>query len=272
MRTTLICHHGDHLNRLALARWLASFSDLAGIVIVKENRGRERKRVQRELKRVGFLRFMDVLAYRIYHKFFVSEADRDYERRLLEDVSNVYPALRPDLPTLVTASPNSREAKAFLEQLRPDLMIARCKVILKPEVFEIPVLGTYVMHPGICPEYRNAHGCFWALAQGDLENVGMTLLKVDKGIDTGPVYGVFSYPYDERSESHIVIQHRTVFDNLDRIRDKFLEIEKGAARPIDTTGRKSGVWGQPQLTRYLAWKSAARKRAKNYETDITALS
>jgi methionyl-tRNA formyltransferase len=127
------------------------------------------------------------------------------------------------------------------------------------------------MHPGVCPEYRNAHGCFWALAQGDLQNVGMTLLKVDKGIDTGPVYGYFSYPYDECDESHIVIQHRTVFENLNSLRDKLLEIEKGSAIPVDTAGRKSGAWGQPWLSRYWAWKNAARQRAKDNEADIAAL-
>jgi len=36
------------------------------------------------------------------------------------------------------------------------------------------------MHPGICPEYRNSHGCFWALANDDPERVGVTLLQIDK--------------------------------------------------------------------------------------------
>ena len=51
------------------------------------------------------------------------------------------------------------------------------------------------MHPGICPEYRNAHGCFWALANRDLNKVGMTLLRIDKGVDTGPTFGYYTYPY-----------------------------------------------------------------------------
>jgi methionyl-tRNA formyltransferase len=167
---------------------------------------------------------------------------------------------------------NSEDTKEFLARLKPDLMIARCKVILKQSIFEIARLGTYVMHPGICPKYRNAHGCFWALAEGDLQNVGMTLLKVDKGVDTGPVFGFFSYPYNELTESHIVIQHRVVFENLDRIRDKFMQIENGTAATIDTRGHSSGTWGQPWLSRYLSWKNAAKTRAKKYEPDIAALS
>ncbi len=58
----------------------------------------------------------------------------------------------------------------FIERLRPDIAIARCKVILKRAIFEVPRAGTFVLHPGICPEYRNAHGCFWALARRDLRS------------------------------------------------------------------------------------------------------
>ncbi len=262
MKTVLICHHDDDLNSIALPRWLASFSTLAGIVSIAEQSEQKKIRIKRELKRVGLLRFLDILAYRLYHRLFVQARDAAYAEQLLKRLDSTYPELVGDIPVLTTTSPNSAEIHAFLERLQPDLVIARCKVILKPEVFNIPPLGTYVMHPGICPEYRNAHGCFWALAQGELDKVGMTLLKIDAGIDTGPVYGYFSYPYDEVAESHITIQHRAVFDNLDRMKEAFLAIEQGRAEIIDTSGRASGNWGQPWLSRYIGWKLAARRRAK----------
>ena len=263
MKTALICHDDDHLSRQALPRWMASFSEIVGIVSIAERREQKKNRIKRELRRVGPLRFLDVLAYRVYHRLFVAARDAAYESRLIRHISSNYPSLPSDLPVLTTPSPNSRETREFLETLRPDLVIARCKVILKREIFSIPRLGTYVMHPGICPEYRNAHGCFWALSRRDLGKVGMTLLKIDEGIDTGPVFAFFSYPYDEVAESHIVIQHRTVFENLDRIRDTLAEIEKGTATPIDTRGRPSGNWGQPWLSKYLSWKRAARRRGQH---------
>ncbi len=241
---------------------MASFSDVAGIVSIEERPQQKRNRIKHELKRVGYLRFLDVLAYRLYHRLVLQASDCAYETRLLGQINAEYPELPARLAVLATPSPNSRETREFLESLQPDLIIARCKVILKPEIFSIPRLGVFVMHPGICPEYRNAHGCFWALSRGDLEKVGMTLLKVDKGIDTGPVIGYFSYPYDEVADSHITIQHRTVFDNLDLIRDKFLEIKAGTAVAIDTRGRESGNWGQPWLSKYVRWKMAARRRAR----------
>ena len=260
MKTVLICHEDDVLNREALPLWLASFSDLAGIVSIRETREQKRNRVRREIKRVGKARFLDVIAYRVFHRLFVLARDRADELAIQERLFKKHPPLSTSLPVLQTASPNSLETREFLARLAPDVIIARWNVILKPEIFGAARTGTFVMHPGICPEYRNAHGCFWALAQGELDKVGMTLLKVDRGIDTGPVFGYYTYPYNENTESHILIQHRTVFDNLDAIRDKLVEIHEGRAVPIDTRGRASSNWGQPWLSRYLRWKRQAARR------------
>ena len=260
MRTFLICHEDEALNRIALPRWLASFSTLAGMIVLRETRQQKQRRIKREMKRVGFLRFLDVLAFRLYYAMFLAATDRQWEQSQLAELCRRYPEIPDSTPILVSASPNTPEAREFLRSVKPDLMIARCKFILKEDIFTVPASGTFVMHPGICPEYRNAHGCFWALANDDLERVGMTLLRIDRGVDTGPVFGHYRCGYDERSESHIVIQHRTVFDNLDTLQKQLIDIYEGRAVPVDVTGRKSGAWGQPWLTKYFHWKQAAKKR------------
>jgi hypothetical protein len=45
-RSVLICHHDEPLNRLGLARWLASFTDLVAVVVVREQQARLLKRIQ----------------------------------------------------------------------------------------------------------------------------------------------------------------------------------------------------------------------------------
>lgn len=259
MKTLLICHEGAHLDRYGMSRWLASFSELVGIVVLQETKKRARKRIRREIERVGILRFTDVVAFRLYYKFFLSKKDALWERTKLAELYQHYADLPEDLPILRTHSPNSKAAECFIKDLKPDIMIARCKTLLKKDIYSIPPKGTLVMHPGICPAYRNAHGCFWALANNDVAHVGMTLLKIDDGVDTGPIYGYYTYPFDETHESHIIIQHRVVYDNLEELGKKMLEIYNGQAIPLDVTGHASAVWGQPWLTRYLAWKLNARK-------------
>jgi methionyl-tRNA formyltransferase len=118
------------------------------------------------------------------------------------------------------------------------------------------------MHPGVCPEYRNAHGCFWALARGDFDRIGMTLLKIDDGVDTGPIFGYYSYDYDSRNESHVRIQSRVLLENLDRVAAKLTEIHEDRAKPIDTAGRESQTWGHPRMTKYIAWKMRAKRTGR----------
>jgi len=249
VRTLLICHEDANLDREGLVRWLGSFSTFAGTVVIREPGGRLRKRIAREIKRVGFLRFLDVLAFRVYYRLLRAAGDRAWEAGELARLRSRF-ADRPDAPELVVASPNAGEVEAFIRQRQPDLVIARCKTLLNERIFSIPRLGTYVMHPGVCPEYRNAHGCFWAMATGDYANVGMTMLRIDRGVDTGPVFGYFRVEADGR-ESHVVTQHRVVLEHLDAIRNRLLEIEAGTASPIDTAGRESATWGQPWLTALL---------------------
>jgi folate-dependent phosphoribosylglycinamide formyltransferase PurN len=256
-RTVLICHHDEPLNRFGLSRWLASFTDLAAVIVVCEPKAVLWARIRREARRAGLLGLLDVLAFRLYYRLALARVDNARLSSKLQELFQRYNQIPASTQILQTSSPNSPECVKLLQQVKPDIILARCKNILRKQVFQLASNGTFVMHPGICPEYRNAHGCFWALARRDLNNVGMTLLRVDAGVDTGPVYGYYRCDYDETRDSHAVIQERVVFDNLAGLQAKFLEILNGSAQIIDTAGRNSRAWGQPRLTSYWRWKRAA---------------
>jgi methionyl-tRNA formyltransferase len=242
---------------------MASFSDLVGIVELVETHGRALQRVKAQVRRAGLWRFLDVLAFRAYYRVTHAAADRRFENTLVADVQRRFGPVPANVRVLRASSVNAPETIEFLQDCRPDFVVARCKTLLKPAVFQVPAQGTYVLHPGICPEYRNAHGCFWALASRDLAHVGLTLLRIDEGVDTGPVYGYFTYPFDERTETHVQIQQRVLTDNLDAVRDRLLDAVSGRAAPIDTSRRASKTWGQPWLTAFARWKWAARRQAED---------
>jgi Formyl transferase len=242
-----------------MPRWLASFSDLAGILMIDEPRGHRFGKLRKSIARDGLWRTIDLLAFRAYQRCFLASQDQQFERLVRDEAQQKY-APPPAIPMLTVASPNSPQAEEFLWSLQPDVVLACCKHLLKPRIFEIPAHGTFVMHPGICPEYRNAHGCFWALVNGDMERVGMTLLRIDRGIDTGPVFGHFRAPYHETEDTPLMIQRRMTYNNLDEVGQTLQRVVAGIAVPISTLGRKSAVWGQPTLTAYWKWKQLARKR------------
>ena len=266
-RVALLCHEQDRIDAEGLAAWAAASFDLVGVVALRDRPGKLLRNARREIRRVGPLRFLDVLAFRLLYRLRLARSDAAWIARELEHLRRRYPARLEAVPRLVATNPNTEEVRGFLQRLRPDLLIARCKFILKQEIFTIPGAGTFVLHPGICPEYRNAHGCFWALVNRDLDRVGMTLLRVDAGVDTGPIYLQATYPFNEVEESHRVIQYRVVLDNLEAIAATLRSVWNGHAPPIRTEGRRSATWGQPWLTAYLRWKAAARRRQVNAPGD-----
>ncbi len=70
MKTLLIYHEGARLEEEVMLRWLASFLDLVGLIVLQESKDRKWKRLRREIKRVGFLRFADVVAFRVFYRLF----------------------------------------------------------------------------------------------------------------------------------------------------------------------------------------------------------
>jgi methionyl-tRNA formyltransferase len=257
---------------VGLASWLASTMNLIGLVIIRDGSARRWRVARRQIRRDGWLAFADVLAFRLYSALVLSRHDDDWKERTLMRLQARFPVDLSLVPRVVVSDPNAPEAVAFVRELGPDLMLARCKFLLKPEMFTVPAQGTFVLHPGICPEYRNAHGCFWALVNRDHQRVGMTLLRVDSGVDTGPVYLQSACEIDEVRESHTVIQYRVVLENLDAIGRILQALGKGQdVTPIETRGRKSAIWGQPRLTDYLRWKWEAR-RSRRHAARIPSLS
>lgn len=257
----LICHEHDRLDTEGLASWLASTMQLTGVILIRGRRGRLWRAARREIRRVGALGFLDVIAFRSYARLRLARRDAAWTTQAVRRLRERYPADLDAVPRLIVSSPNDDGARAFLARLAPDVAIARCKVILAREVFERPRIGTFVLHPGICPEYRNAHGCFWAMVHRDLDRVGMTLLRVDAGIDTGPILMHGRCEIDEVHESHVVIQHRAVIAHLDAIGHILRALCRGDHVPaVSVEGRTSATWGQPRLTDYFRWKRAARRR------------
>jgi hypothetical protein len=260
MRTALICQP-DRAGVEILPAWLASFSELTAIVVISEPRSAVLRRLRTEARR-SHLRLLDVLAFRAYYRVRFARGDA---RVIMAREDSLAERLGPPpagIPVLRTSNVNSLPVREFLKRAQPDVTLARCKTLLAPSIFEVPKHGTFVVHPGVCPEYRNAHGCFWALARRDLDHVGSTLLRIDAGVDTGPVIGHYTAAYDDVRDTHVVIQHAMVLGNLDRIAADLRAYVDGTREPVDVTGRQSRVWGQPRLSDWRRWKVAARRRVR----------
>jgi methionyl-tRNA formyltransferase len=90
----------------------------------------------------------------------------------------------------VVADINGPEGEALVRDFAPDLILsARFSLIFKPNIFDIPRLGTYNVHPGALPRYAGLFAPMRCMLDGG-GRIGCTLHRVDSGIDTGPVVGI----------------------------------------------------------------------------------
>ncbi|MCS6909243.1 MAG: methionyl-tRNA formyltransferase [Anaerolineales bacterium] len=79
------------------------------------------------------------------------------------------------------------EALAQLKAWQPDLIVvAAFGQILKPAVLDLPPFGCLNVHASLLPRWRGAAPVAAAIAAGDSET-GVTLMRMDTGLDTGPL-------------------------------------------------------------------------------------
>src|SRR3984893_9094984 len=87
----------------------------------------------------------------------------------------------------VFSSLNSQYAIDQIKVLNPACIVVAGTRILSREFLQnlrCPIIN---IHAGITPLYRGVHGAYWAIAEKRSELCGVTIHRVDAGIDTGQV-------------------------------------------------------------------------------------
>lgn len=107
--------------------------------------------------------------------------------------------------------PKTLRTPEVLEALRaaaPDLIVvAAYGRILPAEVLALPRFGCVNVHGSILPKYRGAAPVQWAVIRGEAQT-GVTLMRMDEGLDTGPILAIRTLPIGERDTA------ATVYDRL----------------------------------------------------------
>lgn len=98
------------------------------------------------------------------------------------------------LPTIQPRRLREPEAMARLQAWQPDLIVvAAFGQILKPAVLELPPHGCVNVHASLLPRWRGAAPIHAALLAGD-EQSGVTIMRMDAGVDTGAMLSQRSLP------------------------------------------------------------------------------
>ena len=105
-------------------------------------------------------------------------------------------------------APIRPQGQEFIEQiteLRPDLsVVVAYGHILKPEILDLPSLGSVNVHASLLPQLRGAAPVNWAIIRGH-EQTGVTVMRMVEAMDAGPIIHQLSEPIsDEDSASELM--------------------------------------------------------------------
>ena len=92
---------------------------------------------------------------------------------------------RWDAPLLESSDVSKERLKDLASEVDVGVSLG-CRRILRKEELSAPRYGTFNLHPSALPKYRGMHPDLYAIMDGQT-SVGITLHRMDTGIDTGPI-------------------------------------------------------------------------------------
>jgi methionyl-tRNA formyltransferase len=96
-------------------------------------------------------------------------------------------ALELNIPTIQPEKLKQEDAMDQLRAWSPDvIVVAAYGQILKKDVLDLPQFGCINVHASLLPRWRGAAPINTAILHGD-EKTGVTIMKMDAGLDTGPM-------------------------------------------------------------------------------------
>lgn len=103
--------------------------------------------------------------------------------------------------------PSTNEELAdILQKTQAELVITLAYGrLIKTSELQIPKHGWLNVHFSLLPRWRGAAPVQRAIAAGD-EQSGVTVFKLEQGLDTGPIYSTLIYPLNDRSRSDEVLK------------------------------------------------------------------
>ena len=230
-----------------LIDWMSQIVDVRGVIWTSSDRHTWQfrwRRWRQRLKRGGLRRAASEVLFHLYSRLRYPHDARDL-RQLVQQGRDEWQVPHRDVPALEVVNLKDRRVAAFLAEHRPDMLFTQCiNELIPPAVFEFPSLGCYVFHEGVVPKYRGKFCTHWAIHNGDFDCIGATVLRVDRGFDSGSVAFVEPVYVHASGRGHGWLEHETLFLALPRLKSWLEDLGRGKLQLSDQ-GEQFPIYSYP---------------------------
>ena len=255
VRTVALC--GDSASARYMLRTIEPLVDLGAVVWETPGRLGRLRQVFRRSRRLGPLYPFDRIALALYSRLWLRLwAGRCEEWCEVRSAGSYSPACRQ----IVVRSVNDERVVQVLDDVRPHLVVVwGTSVILKAVLRRAPCFVN--VHAGMTPMYRGAHGAVWAVIRKDVRNIGVTLHRVDEGIDTGEILRQVRIHYDPRSDTILTLQAKQSVAGAHALAEWIVQYadQPNAEPPVCGPEGQSRLYFSPGLRDYMRFERVARE-------------
>jgi len=138
--------------------------------------------------------------------------------------------VRLDRPDLLQCAEHINDQAVFdtVQRLAPDVVAVFGTSLIRPPLLGQGRLGMLNLHGGLSPDYRGADCTFWALYNGEPEQVGCTLHFINAGIDTGALIAHVC-PEVREGDDELTLFWRAVRDAAEAYAEAIGRLARGEA-------------------------------------------
>jgi methionyl-tRNA formyltransferase len=173
-------------------------------------------------------------------------------------------AARAPAPNAVVSEINEQATIDALIAAEPDLVVVSGTNLVRGALLDrVVARGALNLHTGLSPYVRGGPNCTnWCLAEGAFHLIGVTVHRLDAGVDAGPIVASASTPVTGR-ETLAELQRAVISHGHDLL---VAAVERIAAgRDVPSVPQSDlGVAGRTYFSREWT-RSAMRRAAANFE-------
>jgi len=236
---------------------------LLDATIIEDGSAKKITKIIREIKFISLKRIpekiLDLFTIWIYSQL----TKRYIEKHLLKP--NNIEAFPTGIDLHKVQNASSSQCLSILKSLEPELIIVFGTSILKPEVLSIAKRYTLNIHGGIVPKYRNVHSDFWAVSKKDFTNIGISIIHLDPGIDTGDIamQGLLKVSSDDTLFS---IKKKNIELSLQLITQTIEMAKTGSLPKTQQSKLIDGFYKTPRFIDFFQWFTSNGKNIERFSS------
>jgi hypothetical protein len=228
--------------------------DVEFVVFEHHSLSKQLSLLRRRARRLGPWRVFNQLLFMVWDRLYLGPTAAGPNEQRLKGHD-----LRPPDGRVTTLDVPDINAPAVLSALAP--VEAPCAVISGTSIVRDPLLHRFPVllniHCGITPRYRGVHGAFWAIYDGRPDLAGVTVHRVDAGIDTGAIVSQEAIRVCP-SDDYRTLPVKQYLAGAPLMVAAVRAALDGALTARPRTDLESKLWSTPTIPQYLRFRRQLR--------------